>query len=252
MNDERPLREIYVAIDPHRVRQRSLDIAVLIAERLQAGILAHLIADARLQQVARLPFATEILATSGAERAFHSSAVEEREARQWAALVKLLAQRAEPRRVSLRLEQSGGSSSLQVLLETQRDLFLPATSPSPMPGRGQLRPATIQNITWIYDGSAATERCLRLLLELTAAGLGRRVNICAVVPVPHQLLVALAEKGIRVCWMAGDGDDAVVAKLAAGCESDLLLLSASYAARLGEARLNDLNRRCGAPILVMA
>ena len=252
MNDERPVREIYVAIDPHRVRQRSLDIAVLIAERLQAGLLARLIADSTLHEVARLPFATEILATSGVERHFQFHAMQERESRQGAALVKLLAQRAEPRRVSLRLEQGSDSVSLLVLLEGRKDLFLPAISPVAMSARSKRRSATINVVTWLYDGSTASERCLKLLLELAGAGLGHQVNLCAVAPVPRQLLLALAEKGIRVCWMAGEGDEALVAKLAAGCESDLLLLTASYATRLGEAGLNDLNRRSGAPILVMA
>ncbi len=58
MSNDTPEREIYIVIDPQRVRHTSLEAAILLAERLKAGINARLISDELLREVARRPFTT--------------------------------------------------------------------------------------------------------------------------------------------------------------------------------------------------
>ena len=68
MNESGLRRCILVPIDLHGINRSTLETLVRIASLLDRKVLGLLLEDIRLQQVADLPFTTEITLDSGRER----------------------------------------------------------------------------------------------------------------------------------------------------------------------------------------
>ncbi len=251
MTDAAAPREICVAIDPWGIRLGSLEIAVLIAERLNAGLRGLLVGDQLLHQVAQLPFTTEVLVHTGEERNLAQESLTSSQHKNLQLIAKMLEQATRARQVSFRLEVDRDILPLGVLLRQQQDLFLPArrrpaTPPRKLGGIRQL-PA----VKWVYDGSPASQHCLALLEQLIAAGITRTVYLIGQRAVPSQVLADLSARGARVCWVnCGAGLD-ILRQLTRGPEADLILLPASFSELIGDARVEDINRFSSCPMLVV-
>ena len=249
MNERRSGRDLYVVIDPHRVRLGSLELAVVLAERLQVAVAAELVSDEVLKQVARLPFTTEISLSSGRERNLGAVAIDSDESRTSDRIRRTLEQRAQQLRVAIRVEHSAAPMSVSLTLE-QRDVFLPALRQA-REWRGRRREVpTLHTVKWVWDHCPPAQRCFELLRSLTRAGLTRRIYIYSNKAVPAHLLSELAAGGARVYWISTTAES-LLDKLGSGMDVDLLLLPASFCAEIGDARLADLNRRSVAPLLVV-
>ena len=138
---------------------------------------------------------------------------------------------------------------MSALVSEQQDLYLPPGRAGL--GRSRFRPGSMHTVKWVYDGSAATGRCLTLLEELISRGLLKRVLLLARCPVPRQVLADLGKRGAHVYWMHADHAQSLLQQLKGGAEADLILVPASYSSALGEKALSDLNAVSSVPILVV-
>ena len=73
MNESGLRRCILLPIDLHGINRNTLETVVRIASLLDRKVLGLLLEDMRLQQVADLPFTTEITLDSGREKSFRSA-----------------------------------------------------------------------------------------------------------------------------------------------------------------------------------
>lgn len=242
-------REICLAIDPYGANRGSLHSAMLLAEKLKAGIYGLLVANERLHQVAQLPFTTEVLVCSGDEREFCAANLELMQRQKLVAIRAAIAELARQRQVAVRLEEAVSHFSLQLLL-THQDVLLPSARKVDKPktlGRGE----SLQMVKWVYEASPAGERSFALLKELVVSGLTRRVFFWGSSAVPQAHLNELTSAGAKVYWVnVGAGGD-MLAQLRQPPAADLLLLPASLLDHIDEQALLAFGLAYGAPVLLV-
>jgi hypothetical protein len=148
-------RRILVPIDLHGINRDTLETLVRIARQLDRGLLALLLEDVRLQQVADLPFTTEITLSGGRERSLLRDHLSQRHDLVTSDTRRLLNELADRNRVELSFEHAAGHR-LHTVLERDGhlDIFFPARQ------RWQLVAAG-------YPGGDAPIRRLGLLLPHT-------------------------------------------------------------------------------------
>ena len=120
-------RSILVPIDLHGVNRHTLEILVHIARQLDRQLLGLLVEDSRLQQVADLPFTTEISLSSGQEKSLLRDHLSQRHSLVSADARRLLHELAQRYKVALSFEDVAGArwqSALQ--RDGQLDIFFPA------------------------------------------------------------------------------------------------------------------------------
>lgn len=154
-------RLILIPIDLHSINRRSLELLVQVARRLDRGLLALMLEDLRLQQVADLPFTTEITLSGARERSLLRDHLSVRHNRVIGSACRLLNEIAQRNRVELSFEETAGQR-LHCALERDNglDIFFPP--------RHQ----------WLQQGSATGSGQLfvnRLGLLLTPGEQGQRV-----------------------------------------------------------------------------
>ena len=120
-------RVILVPIDLHGIHRNTLETLVRIARQLDRGLLGLLLEDIRLQQVADLPFTTEIPLSGGRERSLLRDHLSQRHSLVSSDTRRLLNELAARNQVELRFENAAGSR-WQTALERdgQLDIFFPA------------------------------------------------------------------------------------------------------------------------------
>jgi hypothetical protein len=120
-------RTILVPIDLHGINRGTLETVVRIARQLDQGLLGLLLEDIRLQQVADLPFTTEINLSSGQERSLLRDHLSQRHSLVGADTRRLLNELAERNRVEISFEDAAGSRWLTALeRDGHLDIFFPA------------------------------------------------------------------------------------------------------------------------------
>lgn len=129
MNEPALRRCILVPIDLHGINRNTLEKLVRIASLLDRKVLGLLLEDMRLQQVADLPFTTEITLDSGQERSFLRDHLSQRHDLISAEARRLLHELAKSHRVELSFEDARGSRWPSALArDGQQDIFLPPRS----------------------------------------------------------------------------------------------------------------------------
>lgn len=129
MNKSGLRRCILVPIDLHGINRSTLETLVRIASLLDRKVLGLLLEDIRLQQVADLPFTTEITLDSGSERSFLRDHLSQRHDLISGEARRLLNELAKSHQVELSFEDACGSrwpSALQ--RDGHQDIFLPPRS----------------------------------------------------------------------------------------------------------------------------
>ena len=118
-------RTIMVPIDAHRVDRPSLETLVGIARELDRGLLALVLENTRLRQVAQLPFTTEIVLAGAGERNLQPEDVSA-ESSGTRYIRQTLADLAKQSRVTVNFE-SAASEMLDtaMLREGMSDIYLP-------------------------------------------------------------------------------------------------------------------------------
>lgn len=120
-------RTILVPIDLHGINRGTLETLVSIARQLDQGLLGLLLEDIRLQQVADLPFTTEITLGNGRERSLLRDHLSQRHSLVGSDTRRLLNDLAQRNRVELSFEDAAGSRWLTALeRDGHLDIFFPA------------------------------------------------------------------------------------------------------------------------------
>lgn len=154
-----------------------LELAVGLAARRQARLLALLVEDMNLLNLAELPFAKEVGRLSAAERKLDS-------------LRLMRTVRARAGRIRGILDRLNENLQIDVECKTVRGHFIPAVLSelgrvdilllARSPDAERRRALTMPPPVWtVYDGSAGSERALRLAAELATA---EACGLCIVLP----------------------------------------------------------------------
>ncbi|GIX29545.1 MAG: hypothetical protein KatS3mg124_0017 [Porticoccaceae bacterium] len=242
--EQRP--ELQLLLDA-RAAAEALAAAVELAVCWGAELRVGLMADEWLERVAALPFATEVLFATGAERRLSPEALAER-ARRRLERARSQLHRLAGGRVTCRFEER--RALLEEALASGRDLFLPPLGPRRLRFPSAHR-SSLATVGWLWSGDEGSARALGLLERLVASGATARVRIYALAPLPGRVLARLQDAGARIAW-SPTAPEELPRLLRAAADVDLVLLSTSLARRLGSSGLMALLQGAEAPLLVMA
>lgn len=189
---------ILLPIDMHGINPKSLETLVGIARHLHCSLLGLILEDIRLQQVAKLPFTTEIVLGSGRERGLFPGSLANRHSDVAADTQKRLTELADKGQVKLDFDQAAGARLHCALLRNGHlDVFFPgrlrwrAASPPTGPA--------IPRIGLLLTGGGQDMRVLCVAEGLIKAGLVSDIYVLAgKSPSPEQLN-KLAGHRTRIC-----------------------------------------------------
>ena len=126
MNESGLRRCILLPIDLHGINRNTLETVVRIASLLDRKVLGLLLEDMRLQQVADLPFTTEITLDSGREKSFLRDHLSQRHDLISGEARRLLHELAKSHQVELSFEDACGRRWPSALArDGHQDIFLP-------------------------------------------------------------------------------------------------------------------------------
>ncbi|KAA1188185.1 hypothetical protein F0M18_19315 [Pseudohalioglobus sediminis] len=164
---------IIVPIDLHQISRRNLETLVRIAHLLGRDVLGLMLDDLRLQQVAALPFTTEITLSGARERSLARDHLSQRQLRITGTTRELLLRLAEQGNVKLSFEHAIGHR-LHCALESERsvDIFFPPRQQwrhRKQAAGTQL--ATITRLGLLLPSQQQSKRLLRIATSLVQAGM---------------------------------------------------------------------------------
>ncbi len=251
MNDaERP---ILVPIDLHGIDPRNLEVLVRIARQLRRGLLGLFLEDLRLQEVADLPFTTEIVLSSGRERGLQRIALRRLHGQVAEQTRKRLQQLAQREEVPLQFEEASGSRWHSVLQQAHSaDVFLPARprwSDRRAARHGQ---RAVPGLGLVLGGGSSDARSVALAAALQRAGLVGRIYLLAESAPPRDALEQLARPGVRLCVQANAAlDSDSLCSLIRQSSYPMLILPGERVARIPAAELDAALDRSGGQVLVV-
>jgi hypothetical protein len=241
-------RTLLVPIDLHGVEPRSLETLVGIAQRLDLALLALFLEDLRLQQVADLPFTTEIVLSSGRERGLQPLELQRRHIRMAEATRLALDRLASRQRVELRFEQAAGQRWHNAL---QRDGGLDVFfAPRPRLSRqrvGADRGQAQSRLGLVLTGSATDRHALELASELLRARLMDR--LCLLCEHPPAPAFPGLERQVRIQSGSSLDADALCA-LVRHSPYELLLLPAAAVAAIPPEQLDQALDNAAGQVLI--
>ena len=254
MTDTVARRAILVPIDLHGITRDALETVVKLARQLDRRLLGLLLEDIRLQQVAELPFATEITLVGGRERSLLRDHLSQRHSLVSTDTRRLLHELANREQVELVFENSSGSR-LHTALERdgQLDIFFPARQ------RWQraalVRPAggrPIRRLGIVLAGCEQDARVLEITAMLLDAQLVAEVYVLSVGPLDRSQLQQLYKQGNRICLQANlHRDPASITRLLRQSHYDLLLLPRDCLQGIAAQALDATLDKSGGQVLVI-
>jgi hypothetical protein len=220
-------RSILVPIDLHGITRDNLENLVRIARQLDRKLLGLLLEDIRLQQVAALPFTTEITLNSGRERSLLRDHLSQRHSLVTTDTRRLLNELAHRNRVELSFEDAAGTR-LHTALERDGhlDIFFPARQRRHLVAAQHAgRSKSISRLGLVLANTAQDQRVLEATHNLLHAGLVAQVYVLAAAPPAPAQLETLYWPGSRICVQSNFScDPATIVQLIRQSAYDLLLL----------------------------
>jgi hypothetical protein len=254
MTEQPARRRILVPIDLQGIGHGTLETLVHIARLLDRGLLGLMLEDIRLQQVADLPFATEITLRGGRERSLLRDHLSQRHSLVSTDTRRLLNDLARRDRVELAFEHAAGSRLPTALAwDGHTDIFFPARQ------RWQLVAATrpvaekaIRRLGLVLAGTAQDEAVLEAAGLLQQAGLVTEIYVVSVGPLDRTQLNRLYRPGSRICVQANlNCESATMARLIRESPYDLLLLPGDCIRGIAPALLETALDRSAGQVLVI-
>lgn len=254
MNDSGRRRSILIPIDLHGINRDTLETVVRIARQLDRGLLGLLLEDIRLQQVAALPFTTEITLSSGQERNLLGDHLTRRHGLVSSDTRRLLNELANRDQVELTFESAAGTR-LHTALERdgQLDIFFPARQ------RWQLVAATrpgqhraIRRLGMVLARSGQDQSVLEAGSNLLQAGLVGEVYLLSNGAVEQAQMNTLYRPGSRICVQSNFLCNAqTITGLIRHCPYDLLLLPRDCLQGIAPEALDQALDKSGGQVLVI-
>jgi hypothetical protein len=254
MTEQAVRRSILVPIDLHGISRENLETLVRLARLLDRGLLGLILEDVRLQQVADLPFTTEITLSGGAERSLLRDHLSLRYSRVSSATRRQLNDLAQRDRVELSFENAAGSRLLTALeRDGQLDIFFPARR------RWQLvvaaRPTAgkvVRRLGIVLARGEQDHKVLEIAQLLQQAGLVGEIYVISVGPLDRAQLDRLYRPGSRICVQANlSCDPATITRLIRQSSYDLLLLPRDCLRDIAPEMLETALDKAGGQVLVI-
>jgi len=181
---------ILVPIDLHGINRSTLETLIQIARQLDRAVLGLLLEDVRLQQVADLPFTSEITLSSGHERSLLRDHLSQRHSLVGTDTRRLLNELAERHQVELTFEDASGARWHTVLeRDGHLDIFFPARQRWHLPESGHpSRSGIIKCMGMVLPQNQPCTRVINTAGALVTAGLvGDIYVLSSRPPLPEQL-----------------------------------------------------------------
>jgi len=247
-------RTILVPIDLHGINRGTLEILVRIARQLDQGLIGLLLEDIRLQQVADLPFTTEITLIGGRERSLLRDHLSQRHSLVNSDTRRLLHELAQRDQVELSFEDAVGSRWLTALeRDGHLDIFFPARQRwnATTPGyRG--KSAAIKRLGVVLPITQDYPKLIATASALVTSGLVGDIYVLSNRPPLPEELRDLYRPGHQVRVQANFHCDAdSVAELIRRSPYDLLLLPRDCLQGIAPDVLEMALDRAGGQVLVV-
>ena len=247
-------RSILVPIDLQGIGRDTLETLVMIARLLDRGLLGLLLEDIRLQQVADLPFTTEITLIGGRERSLLRDHLSQRHSLVSSDSRRLLDDLAHRDRVALSFENAAGSR-LHTALERdgQLDIFFPARQRWRRSVAGKLAAGkVIRRLGIALAGTRQDRDVLENARLLQQAGLVGELYVVSAAPLEQAQLDSLYRPGSRICVQANlHCDPGTILRLICQSGYDLLLLPRDSLQGIAPDVLENALDRSGTQVLVI-
>ena len=245
---------ILVPIDYHGVSPATLDMLVRIAGQLNRRLLGLVLESQRLQRVADLPFATEILLASGQERRLEREHLNRRSSRVAADTRRCLLELARQARIELSFEDDHGDRWHAALTrERSLDVFIPPRERWHRPAATGGARLLIPRLGILLTGSAMDASSVAIALALEQAGLvgrvyllsSRRADPATVAPLLHGRAPSVLQQGVPT-------DPANLLSLLRRSPYDLLLVHREALAEIPPMQLEAALDDAGSQVMVVA
>jgi len=242
---------ILVPIDEHHINPAALETLVGIARQLDCGLLGLILEDIRLQQVADLPFTTEIVLESGRERGLVRDILAQRHSKVALDTRRRLTELAKKDRVKLSFDQTTGTRFHSALSRDGRlDVFFPCSrrwwpaSPVTMPA--------ISRVGLVQSGGDQDLRVLDIASSLARAGLVDEIYVLAEKSPSASQLKKMAEQPGRIRIQVGIHiDGGAITQLIRQSPYDMLILPRGCLADVQPADLDSALDQSGSQVLVV-
>jgi hypothetical protein len=253
---ERPTgATILVPIDYYGVSPATLDMLVRIAGQLNRRLLGLVLESSRLQRVAELPFATEILLGSGQERRLERDYLNRCSSLVAADTRRRLLELARQARIELSFEDDHGDRWHAALTRGGTpDIFIPPRQRWHRPSAtGTPARPLIPRLGVLLTGGAADAHTVATALALEQAGLvgrayllsTRRPDPATVAPLLHGRTPTVLQHGVAT-------DLASLLSLLRRSPYDLLLVHREVLADIPPAQLEAAMEDAGGQVMIVA
>jgi len=247
-------RSILVPIDLHGISRDDLETLVRIARQLDRGLLGLMLEDIRLQQVADLPFATEITLSGARERSLLRDHLSQRHSLVSTDTRRLLFELASRDRVELSFENAAGHR-LHTALERdgQLDIFFPArqrwrlvAASRPIQGK------PVRRLGLVLARTGQDAKVIETARLLQDAALVGDIYVVSVGPLDRSQLDSLYRPGSRICVQANlSCDPASITRLIRQSAYELLLIPRDCLSGIPPQVLDDALEKSGGRVLVI-
>lgn len=255
MNDREARTTLLVPIDYLGISPTTLDTLVHIARLLNRRLLGLVLESPRLQRVAELPFATEILLGSGVERSLGRDHLSRYNSQLAAETRRRLLELAQQARIELSFETDLGERWHAALNRLEgSDIFIPPRRrwqrPPSATGR---RPRAVSRLGLLLGNDALNQRLVKTTLELAEAGLVASVYVLCPGKPDLNLCAPLLRSQAHCHLLSGAPSDAAgVADLIRRSQYDLLIIPREQIAEIPSALLDAALEEAGGQVMVVS
>jgi hypothetical protein len=242
---------IVVPIDLYGINSTALEILVGIAHKLQRNVVGLILEDLRLQQVARLPFATEIILGSGRERKLLPASLSQRHSQIAKDTCKRMQDVASKNRVELVFDYSSGSRLFCALeRSSQTDIFFPARRPERKHRGAKHKGIAVAGL--VLTGSGDDTKGIGIARALASTNLIRDIYLLGKEKPSAELLRELGAGGKRVIWQySGALPATMIPNMIRESAYDLLLLPREAIAAIPPSVLDAALEHSASEVLII-
>ena len=249
---ERDERRILIPIDWRGVDRDTLSNLVVMAERLQTGLIGLFLEDRELQQAALLPFVREVLVEGAAERSMSTEDLERRSRRLAKNVQAALAELTASRSVTCRYDfaVAAGSRAMSALGFGVHHVYLPphrSSAAAPMHAFG------FRRLRLLYQSGPDSARAIEIIHSLARNGQVREVFVLSDREIPQSVVRTLGASGVRI--QREVFHDSLADRLAtvlARPSCDLLVIPRSVFGNAPDAALEAALNRVSRPVLLVS
>lgn len=248
-------RRILVPIDILGVDRATLAALVVMAERLESGLLGLILEDDALHRAAALPFVREVLASGGGEREMVPDELRRQARRLARSVQQALTELAARRSIVCQFEvvAASGSRILSAWSYREHDLYLPPRTPVAGRGVEAARELHYRRVRLLYQTGPDSARAVEILHRIARNGHTREVFVVTDTGVPRAVLDSLKAQGLRVhLEVFHDSLEEHLKGVLARPACDLLIIPRSLFGEAPEFAVDAALNRVSRPVLLVS